>query len=196
DKVFLPADFIVRRGEVGSEMFFLRDGYAAVFLTSNAPHWNSREHHQIAKGSYFGEVALLTGQLRTAWIMARNYCVCSVLHQTAIDTIMADDPTCIVSLIKNFQDQLGLQAKTTWLEVRKRIKKDFPDNDEDEEWSELWEFVCSGVDGLAPAGVITWTRYQLLMSRIQVGGLDQKLLWALLDTDKNGFVTFDEFVDR
>ena len=69
------------------------------------------------------------------------------------------------------------------------------------------DFVCSGDDGLAPAGMITWTRYQVLLSRIQAVGskssrltcvlevnqLDQKLLWAELDEDQSGVVGFDIF---
>ena len=31
DQVFLPADFIICRGEIGNEMFFLREGCAGVF---------------------------------------------------------------------------------------------------------------------------------------------------------------------
>lgn len=31
DQVFLPADFIICRGDIGNEMYFLREGFAGVF---------------------------------------------------------------------------------------------------------------------------------------------------------------------
>lgn len=192
DQVFLPADFIICRGEIGSEMFFLRDGCAGVFTCVRAPHWADEEIKRVEKGSHFGEIALLTGQLRTAWIMARAYCLTSVLQASAIDHLMAQDPTSICTLIKNFQDMLKLKASLSWADIKQRLDREFDPDDVLRQ--DLYDFTCSGDDGLAPAGLITWTRYQLLLSRIQVSQLDQKLLWALLDEDQCGSVSFEQFV--
>eukprot|EP00439_Symbiodinium_sp_Y106_P066412 s4715_g10.t2 len=167
--------------------------------------------------SHFGEIALLTGQLRTAWIMARAYCLTSVLQASAIDHLMAQDPTSICTLIKNFQDMLKLKASLSWADIKQRLDREFdPDDVLRQDLYDAWhtlasqervralgsnmiahlteDFTCSGDDGLAPAGLITWTRYQLLLSRIQVSQLDQKLLWALLDEDQCGSVSFEQFV--
>mmetsp|Transcript_35091 Transcript_35091/g.80832 ORF Transcript_35091/g.80832 Transcript_35091/m.80832 type:complete len:844 (-) Transcript_35091:40-2571(-) len=192
DQVFLPADFIICRGEIGSEMFFLREGCAGVFTCIRAPHWDDEEIKRVEKGSHFGEIALLTGQLRTAWIMARAYCLTSVLQASAIDHLMAQDPTSICALIKNFQDMLKLKASLSWSDVKQRLDREFDPDDVLRQ--DLYDFTCSGDDGLAPAGLITWTRYRLLLSRIQVSQLDQKLLWALLDEEQCGSVSFEHFV--
>ncbi|CAJ1381972.1 unnamed protein product [Effrenium voratum] len=193
DQVFLPADFIICRGDIGNEMFFLREGFAGVFTCTKAPHWEDEEIKKVEKGSHFGEIALLTGQLRTAWIMARVYCLTSVLQGSAIDNLMAQDPTSICSLIKNFQDMLKLKPSLHWPDLKQRLNREF--DPDDSHRHELYDFVCSGDDGLAPAGLITWTRYQVLLSRIQVSQLDQKLLWAELDEEQCGSVSFEHFVE-
>ncbi|CAK9047612.1 Cyclic nucleotide-gated cation channel alpha-3 (Cone photoreceptor cGMP-gated channel subunit alpha) (Cyclic nucleotide-gated channel alpha-3) (CNG channel alpha-3) (CNG-3) (CNG3) [Durusdinium trenchii] len=187
DQVFLPADFIICRGDIGNEMYFLREGYAGVFTCQRAPHWEDEEMKRVEKGSHFGEIALLTGQLRTAWIMARAYCLTSVLQASAIDNLMAQDPTSICTLIKNFQDMLKLKPSLSWTDVKTRLDREF--DPDDSHRHDLYDFVCSGDDGLAPAGIITWTRYQVLLSRIQVSQLDQKLLWAELDEEQSGAAT-------
>lgn len=192
DQVFLPADFIICRGDIGNEMYFLREGFAGVFTCQRAPHWEDDEIKRVEKGSHFGEIALLTGQLRTAWIMARAYCLTSVLQASAIDNLMAQDPTSICTLIKNFQDMLKLKPSLSWADVKIRLDREF--DPDDPRRQDLYDFVCSGDDGLAPAGLITWTRYQVLLSRIQVSQLDQKLLWAELDEEQSGAVTFYLFV--
>jgi len=192
DQVFLPADFIICRGDIGNEMYFLREGFAGVFTCQRAPHWEDDEIKKVEKGSHFGEIALLTGQLRTAWIMARAYCLTSVLQASAIDNLMAQDPTSICTLIKNFQDMLKLKPSLSWSDIKTRLDREFDPDDPCRH--DLYDFVCSGDDGLAPAGIITWTRYQVLLSRIQVSQLDQKLLWAELDEEQSGAVTFYNFV--
>eukprot|EP00930_Biecheleria_cincta_P035673 TRINITY_DN24515_c0_g1_i1.p1 TRINITY_DN24515_c0_g1~~TRINITY_DN24515_c0_g1_i1.p1 ORF type:complete len:779 (+),score=92.39 TRINITY_DN24515_c0_g1_i1:30-2366(+) len=193
DSVFLPSDFMISRGDTGHEMYFLREGYGGVFVSYKAPHWDDVEIKTVSAGGYFGEVALLTGQLRTAWIMARTYCMASVLHQNAIESIMAEDPSCICALIKDFQKMLDLKPTLTWRAVGLRLQTEFGE-DVGTRSDDLYDFTCSGKDGLAPAGLITWTRYRLLLSRIQVCDLDQKLLWTSLDVEMAGSVTFDHFL--
>eukprot|EP00913_Durusdinium_trenchii_P028577 g26802.t1 len=50
DQVFLPADFIICRGDIGNEMYFLREGYAGVFTCQRAPHWEDEEMKRVEKG--------------------------------------------------------------------------------------------------------------------------------------------------
>merc|ERR1712100_541494 len=79
DCVFLPGDIILRRGDEGHERYFLRSGKAAVFSSVEVPVWDDTEIRTLDCGCYFGEVALITGQPRSSWVLARTYCICSVL---------------------------------------------------------------------------------------------------------------------
>ncbi|CAK9064474.1 unnamed protein product [Durusdinium trenchii] len=69
DKAFLPGDYVVRVGE--------------------AAGWSKEVEDAIAKrkGDHFGEVALIKGSLRTAWVKAETYVVASCLRRSSIEQI-------------------------------------------------------------------------------------------------------------
>src|SRR5690606_34808469 len=63
---FSPGDRIIRRGERGDAMYFLSSGAVEV-------HVNGRVI-KLEAGAYFGEMALLTGEQRTADVIAVDFC--------------------------------------------------------------------------------------------------------------------------
>ena len=84
--VYLPGDFIIRKGDVGSEMFFLvkgevevLDGAGAIIAT-------------LGPGSFFGETSLLTSVPRTASIRTREYCEVFVLAKDEFNRVLRDHP--------------------------------------------------------------------------------------------------------
>lgn len=191
EQFFLPADFIMRRGDTGSEFYFLMGGSAAVFLTVQAPQWRDTEVRCLSPGDYFGEVAVLTGSPRTSWVMARQYCVCSVLPKHAIDDLMEAQPSCVVSLVKSMQQALNLEPTITWKEIALRLHATFPCV------LQAQDFACSGgpvnmVDG--EEEIVTWAQYKRLLTKLRVNFLDQRLLWVGVDIEEAGFVTFTELM--
>merc|ERR1711971_473270 len=61
DQVFVPGDYVTRRGEVGAEMFFVGRGELKVFIPNAEDPSNVEVAIQVNtmySGSYFGEVAL------------------------------------------------------------------------------------------------------------------------------------------
>lgn len=90
DKAFLPGDYVVRVGEVADEMYFISKGEVSVLVSKG----KSKEvEDAIAlpdrkrKGDHFGEVALIKGSLRTAWVKAETYVVASCLRRSSIEQI-------------------------------------------------------------------------------------------------------------
>jgi small-conductance mechanosensitive channel len=67
DKVFGNGEAIVREGAPGHSMFVVGTGLALVRLEADA-----REIAVIEPGGYFGEMSLLTGEPRTATVVARG----------------------------------------------------------------------------------------------------------------------------
>jgi small-conductance mechanosensitive channel/CRP-like cAMP-binding protein len=65
-RTFGDGETIVRQGEPGRSMFVVSSGRAAVILDG------SHEVAQIPPGGYFGEMSLLTGEPRTATVVARG----------------------------------------------------------------------------------------------------------------------------
>lgn len=189
DVVFLPADVIIRMGDMGTELYFLRNGRAAVYKTESMPDWNGDAVFVLKNGAYFGEVALLTGQPRTSWIIARTYCICSILPKQVIDTLMETRPHCIASLVSSLKNALHLKPSVSWPQCALRIRNEFSTS------QQIFDFACSGDDGEAPAGLLTWHRFDMLMQRLQISTLDRKLLWVDLDVDCTGVVMFKDFLN-
>lgn len=69
----VPGEHIVRRGMGGTAMFFIVSGKVEVPLGS--------ESVELKSGEFFGELALLTGQPRTADVISRGYCQLLVLER-------------------------------------------------------------------------------------------------------------------
>lgn len=66
-RVYGSGEAIVRQGEAGHSMFIVGSGSAVVLLEPD-----KREVATIERGGYFGEMSLLTGEPRTATVVARG----------------------------------------------------------------------------------------------------------------------------
>jgi len=75
--IYLPGDHVVREGEIGTQMFFVSKGSLEVRDA------DGKRLTTLEEGSFFGEVALLTDQPRTADIVASDFCELYSLDQTA-----------------------------------------------------------------------------------------------------------------
>ncbi len=81
--VFTPGDFIIRRGEVGEEMFFINRGKVEVL--------GPKERAVVATlsdGDFFGELALLSSRPRNASIRALDYCELYSLDKLTFDRVL------------------------------------------------------------------------------------------------------------
>ena len=59
-------DIVIRQGDAGDRMFFIEDGQCDIFV-------NNQCHKRLTKGDYFGELALLTHEPRSATVIAASY---------------------------------------------------------------------------------------------------------------------------
>ena len=67
----LPSDYyqndvIIRQGDQADRMFFIEDGQCDVYM-------NEKFHKRLSKGDYFGELALLNHEPRSATVIAASY---------------------------------------------------------------------------------------------------------------------------
>ncbi len=90
---------IVRQGEPGDSMYVLCAGQVSVLL---AP--DRREVATIQKGGYFGEMSLLTGESRSATVVARGETVVLELTADLFRRLGAESPHTV--------EQVGLAAAT------------------------------------------------------------------------------------
>ncbi len=84
-EVFLPDDFIIRQGEHGDCMYFLSTGTAEVLVNGNSVA-------KLGSGSPFGEMALVSGDKRTASIKAVDYCDVYTLQRESFEELRTRYP--------------------------------------------------------------------------------------------------------
>ena len=79
-RLALPGELIVRRGDAGDAMFFIASGAVEVRVQP--------EPIRLGTGEFFGELALLTGRLRTADVVAIGFCRLLVLRRELFDDVL------------------------------------------------------------------------------------------------------------
>lgn len=85
--VFTPGDFVVRKGEIGEEMFFISKGSVDVVSEDESIVFAT-----LHEGAFFGEIALLLSTPRTATIKATDYCDMYSLNKNTFDRVLAKYP--------------------------------------------------------------------------------------------------------
>ncbi|MFP4508822.1 MAG: ion transporter [Spirochaetaceae bacterium] len=86
--VFLPNDYIVRKGETGREMYFISRGSVRVMSGDEKTTYAT-----LTDGQFFGEIALLLATERTATIRANDYCDVYRLDQDTFNSIIERYPS-------------------------------------------------------------------------------------------------------
>ncbi len=86
--VYAANEPIIRQGEAGDSMFFVRKGSVRVLLQSNGA---TQEVAKLSDGEYFGEMALLTGEPRTATVVAVGDVEAFLLSKEAFRSVLLED---------------------------------------------------------------------------------------------------------
>ncbi|XP_020610666.1 potassium/sodium hyperpolarization-activated cyclic nucleotide-gated channel 2-like [Orbicella faveolata] len=84
-EVYLEGDVIIREGELGTEMYFLKSGIVSVSCDGVTTD-------DLTDGSYFGEICLLTNARRTASITAKTLCDIFILHAEDFREVVDEYP--------------------------------------------------------------------------------------------------------
>ncbi|MDM8563871.1 mechanosensitive ion channel family protein, partial [Candidatus Marithioploca araucensis] len=63
---FNPGEIVCRQGSPGDSLFFIMEGVVSVCVTKN--DGRNREVARLGVGNFFGEIAVLTGEMRTATV--------------------------------------------------------------------------------------------------------------------------------
>lgn len=84
--LFMPDDYIIHKGEAGDRMYFISRGTAELLDDENHPLATFTD------GSFFGEMALILSQPRTANIRAVTYCDVYILRKNTFDMLLEHFP--------------------------------------------------------------------------------------------------------
>ncbi|HUE87497.1 MAG TPA: cation:proton antiporter [Vicinamibacterales bacterium] len=79
-----PGERVIRAGDIGTEMFFISSGAVEVSIAG--------KRIPLGPGDLFGEMALLTGGVRTADVTAIDYCLFLTLEKDDFEAFVARHP--------------------------------------------------------------------------------------------------------
>ena len=89
--VYSRGETIIRHGAAGDSMFVVQDGTVSVRV-------GEEEVAQLSEGEFFGEMALLTGEARTANVVALTDVVAVEITKAALQPVLHDHPELAASI--------------------------------------------------------------------------------------------------
>lgn len=116
-EIYTPGAYIVRAGETGRDMFFISRGSVRVLGRDNT------EVAVLNEGDFFGEIALLEDQPRTASVVAADYCDVYRLTRATFSDVVAQHA--------NIAGQIQEKARQRAREIRER-DRDYGSGDTDQ----------------------------------------------------------------
>ncbi len=93
--VFAPGETLIRAGDEGSSMFVVHNGRVQVQLTESG---KSRPVAVLSEGNFFGEMALFTGEPRTASVVALEETEVLEIGHAAMKHLFETNPSLVESI--------------------------------------------------------------------------------------------------
>lgn len=93
--VFAPGEVVIRAGDPGSSMFVLHNGRVSVQVSENG---RPRTIATLSEGDFFGEMALFTGEPRTAHVVALEETEVLEIKHEAMKSLFDTNPDLVESL--------------------------------------------------------------------------------------------------
>ena len=104
ERSYKTGSHIIRRGDPGDAMFVIKEGWVRVPLIDHSG--KEVMIAQLKEGQCFGEMALLTGEPRTADVVAGTDCVCLAIPRKAFYEIVRTQPQVAVCLTELLGERL------------------------------------------------------------------------------------------
>lgn len=119
---FAAHEPIVRQGEAGDSMFFIRSGQVRIVLESDG---TSDPVAILREGDYFGEMALLTGETRSATAFALGDVEAYVLRKDPFRNCLLQDPRIATEISRVMaQRRQFLEEKSAEIAARSQSQKE------------------------------------------------------------------------
>lgn len=109
-RVYAPGEAIVRRGQEGNSMFVITRGSVKVQVPE---HDYQRTINNLRANDFFGEMSLLTGQPRTANVIADEETEVLQIKKTAIKPLFAANPELMKAICEIVENRRELLKTTT-----------------------------------------------------------------------------------
>lgn len=115
---FAPGEMVIRAGAQGSSMFVVHRGRVDVQIADNG---RPRTVATLKEGDFFGEMALFTGEPRTANVVAKEETEVLEIGHQAMKRLFDTNPALVESLSRTIAERrAGLKAKQNDTEMIKK----------------------------------------------------------------------------
>ena len=105
DRVFAPGEAIVRRGQEGNSMFVIIRGAVEVQILQGD---DVRTINTLRESDYFGEMSLLTGEPRTATVVAKSETEVVQINKTGLKPIFEANPELVRSVSQMIEERRAI----------------------------------------------------------------------------------------
>jgi CRP-like cAMP-binding protein len=103
--VFTAGDYIVKKGEPGSEMYFLARGEVDIV------DGEGQVVRVLGEGNFFGEKSLITSEPRSAHVRAKTQCDLFVLEKSDFVKVLKDHPRFARSILETSKRRYQLSPE-------------------------------------------------------------------------------------
>lgn len=113
EKSFAEGTYIIKEGEVGTSMFILGKGTIRIERTTLMGDTFTLAKHSEDKNVFFGELALLDNDVRSASVYAVTNTVCYSIEKDAFTQFCEDNPHIGYAIIKDIAVSLAAKLRKT-----------------------------------------------------------------------------------
>jgi CRP-like cAMP-binding protein len=103
-KTFHKGDVIIAKDEHDDSFYIIAKGAAQVLVEDENDE--IREARSETEGNYFGEIALITGGIRTAWVVASGDVEVFVLAKSDVETYLMTIPALAKKILDTAHNRL------------------------------------------------------------------------------------------
>lgn len=121
DVPFAPGEALCRQGDAGDSLYILSRGRVSVRVSADG---GERELAQLGTGSYFGEMALMTGEPRSATVLALDHVDAYRLEKPAFRHLLQLRPELAEAVAEVLAERrVGLEQAKDKLDQQTRAKR-------------------------------------------------------------------------
>lgn len=110
-RVFAPNEIIIRAGEPGETMFVVNSGSVSIQILDDSGNGAANKMRSLAtldEGKFFGEMALLTGEPRSATVIALEETEVFEIGHQAVKKLFEDNPYLVEALSRAVAERRAL----------------------------------------------------------------------------------------
>ncbi len=105
---YTSGELLVRQGQAGDSLFFIYAGQAGIFVDRQS---NSVRVATRGVGEYFGEMSLLTGDVRSATVVAESEIDVVIIDKEHFVSLLIKDPAILEMLLDAFEQRKSETAE-------------------------------------------------------------------------------------